>query len=128
MSRATVKPIKLPDVQRPATKPVRVDANPRDACFPQQLDRIKEKKDKPHPRSWVTEFKPRTNRKWTDEEINEIIRLYEEGATITELAEQFSTTYDAVQSRIKKLQAEGRCGTHNPKRKEDKQDEQDSNH
>lgn len=115
--KAKIKISKLPDAPKP-TKAVRVDVSPRDACFAETLKRVQEKKQE---HSWSMVFKHRSTQKWTEEETEEVIRMYEAGATITQIADHFSTTYDAVQSRIKKLQAAGRCGTHNPKRKEKKQ-------
>lgn len=114
--KAKIKQMKLPDAPKP-TKAVRVDVSPRNACFAETLERIKKKKTE---HSWTTQFKHRTTQKWTEEEIAEVIRMYEAGATIAQIADHFSTTYDAVQSRLKKLQAAGRCGTHNPRRKEAK--------
>lgn len=116
--KAKVKINKLPDAPKP-TKAVRVDVSPRNACFAETLERVKHKKEE---HSWSTQFKHRTTQKWTEEETEEVIRMYEAGATITQIADHFSTTYDAVQSRLKKLQAAGRCGTHNPRRKEKNND------
>lgn len=122
--KAKVKPINLPTTKLPPTKAVRVDVPPTVACFAERIEREKHREHDVKMKSGILGFTPRTRyMKWTDEQDAELVRLYDEGKTIPDIANHFGATYDSVQSRLKKLQAAGQCGHHKPTRKEDKEDE-----
>ena len=93
---------KLPDAPEP-TRTVRVDADPHKACFAEAVQRQKQKERKAKEikvESWQKGFKPRSNRKWTAEDLQKAADLIAQGYSHAYVADALGVTHKSVDDQF----------------------------